>query len=148
MPLDATNLQQLLCKKLCNDVRVVCRPDGKLMLRTGFEFPDGDQFPIHLSETATSGVRLSDLGHTLMHLSHDHDIDSFLLGTRRQILETIINESGVGLDGGVFYIDSSLETIPDAIFRFGQALTRVYDLSLLSRSRVQSLFYDDLSNKH
>lgn len=147
MPLDATKLQQCLREHLCNEVRVVCRPDGKLMLRTGFEFPDGDRFPIHLSETATSGVRLSDLGHTLMHLSHDHDIDSFLLGTRRQILETIISESGISLDDGVFYIDSSLETIPDAIFRFGQALTRVYDLSLLSRSRVKSIFHEDLSNK-
>jgi len=146
MPLDETKLQQLLCERLCTDVRVVRRPDGKLMLRTGFEFPDGDRFPIHVSETATNGVRLSDLGHTLMHISYDHDIDSFFHGTRRQLLETIVSESGVSLDGGVFYVECSIESVPDAIFRFGQTLTRVYDLAFLSRSRVKSTFYDDLTN--
>ena len=146
MPFDTARLQQILCEKLCDDVQVVRRPDGKLMLRTGFEFPDGDRFPIHVLETATNGVRLSDLGHTLMHISYDHDIDSFLQGMRRQLLETILSESGVSLDGGVFYIESSVERLPDAIFRFGQTLTRVYDLSFLSRSRIKSTFYDDLAN--
>ena len=146
MPLDATKMKQSLCEQLCNDVQVVCRPDGRLMLHTRFEFPDGDRFPIHVSETSTNDVRLSDLGHTLMHISYDCDIDSFLLGDRRQLLETIARESGVCFDGGVFYVECSLETFPDAIFRFGQTLTRVYDLTLHSRFRVESTFYDDLKN--
>ena len=33
-----------------------------------------------------------------------------------------------------------------AIFRFGQALTRIHDLTFLSRSRVRSTFYDDLAD--
>ena len=133
MPLDATKMKQSLCEQLCNDVQVVCRPDGRLMLHTRFEFPDGDRFPIHVSETATNGVRLSDLGHTLMHISYDHDIDSFLLGTRRQLLEVIVSESGVSFDGGVFYVECSLEDIRDAVFRFGQTLTQVYNLAFPSR---------------
>ena len=36
--------------------------------------------------------------------------------------------------------------MPEAIFNFGQALTRVYDLTLLSRSNVGSTFYDDLAD--
>ena len=146
MPLDAIKLQQLLCEQLCHAIRVVRRPDGRLMLRTGFEFPDGDRFPIQVSETATNGIRLSDMGHTLMHISYGHDIDSFLLGTRRQLLEAIVSESCVSLDGGVFFVDCSLETLPDAIFRIGQTLTRVYDLTFLSQSRAESTFYDDLMN--
>lgn len=43
-------------------------------------------------------------------------------------------------------MDTSIERLPEAIFRFGQALTRVYDLTFLSRSRVQSTFYDDLAD--
>ena len=144
MPIDTARLQRFLCENLCEDVRIVRRPDGKVMLRTGFEFPDGDRFPIHVSETGTGGVRLSDLGHTLMHISYDHEIDSFLRGTRRRLLETIVSESGVDLDGGVFSIESSLERLPESIFRFGQTLTRVYDLAFLSRSRVRSTFDDDL----
>ena len=129
MPLDSTRLQQLLCENLCKEVRIVRRPDGKLMLRTGFQFPDGDRFPIHVSETATNGVRLSDLGHTLMRVSYDHDVDSFLQGARGRLLESIVNESGIGLDGGVLYVECSLESLPEAVFRFGQTVTRVYELA-------------------
>lgn len=132
MPLETTRLQQLLCENLCKEVRIVRRPGGKLMLRTGFQFPDGDRFPIHVSETATNGVRLSDLGHTLMRISYDHDLDSFLQDARGRLLETIVNESGIGFDGGVLYVECSLESLPEAIFRFGQTLTRVYELARLN----------------
>ena len=145
MALDAQALQRLLCERLCADVQVVTRPDGALMLRTHFEFPDGDRFPIHLSETGVGGVRLSDRGHTLMHISYDHDVDVFLDGTRGQMLERIVGEAGVDRDGGAFCLDTSLEGLPGAIFRFGQALTRIHDLTFLSRSRVKSTFYDDLA---
>lgn len=129
MPLETTRLQQLLCENLCKEVRIIRRPDGKLMLRTGFQFPDGDRFPIHVSETATNGVRLSDLGHTLMRISYDHDLDSFLRDARGRLLETIVNESDIGFDGGVLYVECSPEGLPDAVFRFGQTLTRVYELA-------------------
>ena len=145
MALDAQALQRLLCERLCADVQVVTRPDGALMLRTHFEFPDGDRFPIHLSETGVGGLRLSDRGHTLMHISYDHDVDVFVDGTRGQMLERIVGETGVDRDGGVFRLDTSMEGLPGAIFRFGQALTRIHDLTFLSRSRVRSTFYDDLA---
>ena len=77
--------------------QVVTRPDGALMLRTHFEFPDGDRFPIHLSETGIGGLRLSDRGHTLMHISYDHDVDVFLDGTRGRMLERIEGKSDVPL---------------------------------------------------
>ena len=145
MALDEAALRRLLCERLCADVRLTRRPDGALMLRTHFEFPDGDRFPIHVSEAGIGGIRLSDRGHTLMHISYDHDVDSFLEGARGQLLERIVDETGVEQDGGVFRLDTSLEGLPEAVFRFGQALTRIYDLTFLSRSRVKSTFYDDLT---
>ena len=41
-------------------------------------FPDEDGYPFHLAEAPSGGLRLSDCGHTLMHISYEHDIDSFL----------------------------------------------------------------------
>ena len=146
MTIDPDALQNLLCERLCEDVRVESRPDGALMLRTHFEFPDGDRYPIHLSEAAAGGLRLSDRGHTLMHISYEHDIDAFMDGTRGMLMETIMGESGLQWDGGAFCLDTSPERLPEAIFNFGQALTRVYDLTLLSRSNVGSTFYDDLAH--
>ncbi len=146
MTLDADALRNLLCERLCEDVGVDARPDGELMLRTHFTFPDGDGYPLHLSEAPSGGLRLSDHGHTLMHISYEHDIDSFLTGTRGMLLERIVGESGINQDGGVFSFDTPPERLPEAIFGFGQALTRIYDLTLLSRSNVGSTFYDDLAD--
>ena len=146
MTLDTAALQDLLCRRLCEDVRVDQRPDGALMLRTHFAFPDGDRYPIHLSQPASGGLRLSDRGHTLMHISYEHDIDAFMDGTRGMLMERIMSESDLQWDGGAFSLDTSPERLPEAIFNFGQALTRVYDLTLLSRSNVGSTFYDDLAD--
>ena len=146
MTLDTAALQDLLCKRLCEDVRVDRRPDGALMLRTHFAFPDGDRYPIHLSQAASGGLRLSDRGHTLMHISYEHDIDAYMDGTRGMLMERIMGESGLQWDGGAFSLDTSPERLPEAIFNFGQALTRIYDLTLLSRSNVGSTFYDDLAD--
>ena len=146
MNIDLDSLRNLLCERLCEDVRVERRPDGALMVRTRFEFPDGDGFPIHLSEAPAGGFRLSDCGHTLMHVSYEHDVDSFLDGTRGMLLERIMGESGLCWNGGAFCLDTAPERLPEAIFRFGQALTRVHDLTLFSRSNVGSTFYDDLAD--
>ena len=146
MTLDVDALRTLLCERLCEDVAVDARPDGELMLRTHFTFPDGDGYPFHLAEAASGGLRLSDHGHTLMHISYEHDIDAFLTGTRGMLLERIVGESGIHHDDGVFSVDTAPDRLPEAIFTFGQALTRVYDLTLLSRSNVGSTFYDDLAD--
>lgn len=147
MALDPIALERLLCERLCDEIGVVRRPDGALMLRTRFAFPDGDRYPIHLSELATGGLRLSDRGHTLMHISYEHDVDSFLDGGRGALLERIMGETGLRWDGdgGAFCLDTAPEDLSRAVIAFGQALTRVYDLTLLSRSSLSSTFYDDLA---
>lgn len=148
MVLNAEALQTLLCQRLCEDVQVQERPDGALMLHTNFQFPDGDRYPIHLCQPAAGGLRLSDRGHTLMHISYEHDIDAFLEGTRGIALERIISQAGLHWDGdsGALCLDTAPERLPEALFNFGQALTRVYDLTLLSRSNVVSTFDEDLNS--
>ena len=145
MAINPDDLQRRLCEQLCASVRVEPRPDGELMLEADFEFPDGDRYPIHLSE-APGGVRLSDKGDTLMRISYDHDIDAFLTGSRGLLIERILGEERVDQDEGVFYLDTSTDRLSDALFRYGRALTRIYDLTLHSRSRAASTFYEDLAD--
>lgn len=140
MSLDADDLGRRLREQLRREVAVVKRPDGVLMLRTGFEFPDGDRFAIRIEEAATGGVRLTDYGYTIMHLSYDHDVDAILKGARGVLLDQIVREGGVERDGAVFYLDTPVARLPGAIFRFGQVLTRIYELGLLSRSSNRSPF--------
>ncbi len=124
MTINREALQEILPQ----DVVVDQRPDGDLMLHTHFRFPDGDSFPLHISTGPTGGFRLSDRGHTLMRISYDHDVDAFLEGTRGALLERIVAESGLLQHQGAFCLDTTVERLPEALCRLGQAITRIYDL--------------------
>lgn len=146
MSLDPKALERLLCERLCREVGVDSQPDGSLRLRTHFAFPDGDRYPIWLSETPDGRLRLSDCGHTMMHIGYEHEVDNFLEGVRGKLLERVMTESGLDWEGGAFVLDTAPEQLSLSLFRFGQALTQIYDLTFLSRSRVESTFYDDLAD--
>ncbi len=146
MSLDAARLEAVLCDRLCTTVRLHKRDDGVLMLDTPFTFPDGDHFPMYLSESRTGGIVLSDRGHILMHISYEHDIDTLYDGVRASLREQIVLEHGIREDNGVFLVESSPDQLANSIFGFGQALTKIYDLTFLSRDRVVSTFYEDMKS--
>lgn len=135
MTLDRTKLEGLLCARLCAEVRIHQRSDDVLMMESPFMFPDGDRFPIYLSETAAGGVKLSDHGHTMMHVSYEHEADSFYEGARSELREQILRDCKIDEDNGVFSVETSPEHVVPALFRLGQGLTRIYDLTFLSRKR-------------
>ena len=149
MSLDANTLQKLLYQQFREVVMVHQRAEGELMVDTQFRFPDGDTFPIHLSECRDGDrrLRLSDEGDTFMRISYEHDVDSFFKGTRGVLLEHILTEGGVEWERGALTVRTSQERLTEAIFRFGQTLTRVYDLTLstcTSRPAAASTFYGNL----
>ena len=131
---DIDALQNLLRECPRRGVRVERRPDGALMLRTPFRYPDGDEYPVRLAEAKPAGWRLSDRGHTLMRLSYEHDVDSLMDGARGALVERIVAESGLHWQGGALCLDAAAEDLPTAVFRFGQALARVYDVASPPRS--------------
>lgn len=141
--------EKKLCTQLCANVSIIQRPNNKLMLKTPFHYPDGDHYPIYLEETGTGGVRISDGGHTLMHLSYENDIDKFFDGTRQILMSQIVAQDDIAYEErtGEFYTESRIEGLGEAVFRLGQAVTRIYDLTFLNRSHVASTFYDDLKEQ-
>ena len=138
MALDQAQLEKLLCERLCAEVRIHRRQDDVLMMESPFTFPDGDHFPIYLSESAGGGVKLSDRGHTLMHVSYEHEVDLFYEGARASLREQLVRECGIEEDEGIFSIETPPDQVAAALFRFGQALTKIHDLTFLSRERVSS----------
>lgn len=138
-----------LCQQLCANVKLRKRKNGMVMLETPFTFPDGDQYALYLAETATGGIRLSDGGTTLIQLSYETEPNKFFEGTRNVLFEQVVSEQGVSFDeqSGQFFVETTAQDLPQAVFRLGQAMTRIYDLTFLNRSRVVSTFYDDLKNQ-
>ncbi len=52
------------------------------------------------------------------------------------LMEQIEAETGLEQPDGEFHIDTSAEKLAETIFTFGQALIRIYDLTLLPRSNI------------
>lgn len=141
------DIKTTLCKTLCADVSIVERQDNLLHVSTPFSFSDGDSYSIYLSPLSTGGFRITDKGATMMHLSYENDIDKFREGTRGKIFDQILAEMDLSEDNGEFYIDSQADQLGASIFRFGQGVTRIHDLTFLNRLRVESTFYEDLREK-
>lgn len=144
MNFNIERLKETLCKSLCADVRLRETEQGYLEIVTPFTFSDGGAYQIYLEELPGGGLRLSDFGHTLMHLSYENDIGKFGEGTRGKLWDQVLAESGVGEQEGQLVLSTNLDALGTNILQFGQAITRLYDLTFLNRSRLPSTFYDDL----
>ena len=139
------DLQKKLCQQFCDDVELVERKDGILMISTPFSYPDGDYYSIYLEEISMGKFRISDRANTMMRLSYDTpDVEKYFTGNRGNLMSQILRENRIKEDNGDFYVDISIDEISKGIFRLGQALSQIYDLSYLNRDRPASSFYKDL----
>jgi hypothetical protein len=138
-------LENVLCTSLCGEVSLHLRKDGRISISTPFRFPDGDALLMIAEPTPTGGVRLSDFGHTLMHLSYSMDVDDLMKpGNRNDLFNKILADHGVGFKRGAIYVETVVTEIGQAVFNLSQALSQVFDISFLSRTRVSYTFYEDL----
>jgi hypothetical protein len=145
MELNIKYLENALCASLCGEVSLHLRKDGRISISTPFRFPDGDALLMIAEPTTTGGVRLSDFGHTLMHLSYSMDVDDLMKpGNRNDLFNKILIDHGVRFKHGAIYIETVVTEIGKAVFSLSQALSQVFDISFLSRTRVSSTFYEDL----
>ena len=134
MNLNIELLAEPLCKALCGEVRLRRTTQGFVQITTPFTFSDGDVFQLYLDEGSAGSVRLSDYGHTFMHLSYENDIGKFREGTRGRLFDQVLAESGVREEDGKLILETSIENLGGSVLRFGQAITRIYDLGSDLRS--------------
>ncbi len=147
MNLDIERLQKTLCSLMCAQVNLHQKNASLLAIETPFFFPDGDPYQIYIKEMPNGILRLSDMGHTMLHLSYDNDVSKFREGTRGKLFEQIKAETFLEEDNGEFYIETQIDNLGFNIFRLGQALTKINDLTFLNRARAESTFYEDLQEQ-
>ena len=144
MSIDCEQIRGALADSVRQSVLCVRRPDGVVMVDTPFRFPDGDRFPIYVDQDPDGAILLTDRGHTLMHISYEHDADRWFDGPRAPLREQVVRDFGLVERNGAFAIRSPLEDVGRSAMHLAQALTKIYDLTFLSRSRAVSSFYGDL----
>lgn len=139
---DITAIRKNLCNAFCEDVAVSVRGD---MVRVSIPLTarDGDAFTAYLTRTP-GGWRISDAANTMMRLSYDNDLSKLLSGPRVRLFETILAESGLSEDDGEIFLEVPADKLSRGLFSLGQGLSRIEDIALWSRNRVESTFYHDL----
>ena len=135
MSFDLNLLKDQLCHTLCGEVQIRTTRQGYLQILTPFTFTDGDTFQVYLREMPGGSVRLTDYGHTLMHLSYENDLAKFHEGTRGKLFEQVLANSGMKEEAGQLIYDTRVDRLGAGIIQFGQGLTRIHDLTYLSRAR-------------
>ncbi|MCD5972177.1 DUF1828 domain-containing protein [Pseudomonas quasicaspiana] len=142
MTIDISALQKLLCDTFCQDVRLNMS-EGRAVVALPMSARNGDQIMAYLSQT-TAGWRISDMGTTMMKLSYENELGKLFSGARAQLLQTILNESSLSEDDGELFIEVPGDALPRGLFTLGQGITRIEDIGLWTRTRIESTFHDDL----
>lgn len=143
---DLGQLQKHLCEVFCQDV-ALSEMEGHIVVPLPMTARDGDGITVFLDRSAGGGWRVSDMGITVMRLSYEHDISSIFRGTRGKLFQSIVAETGATERDGEIFLEVPADKLLQGIFSIGQAASRVGDLSLWTRSRTESTFFEDLRER-
>lgn len=122
------------------EIEVVAQGIDRYIVHTPFSFDDGDHYVILLKREGDRWY-LSDEGHTFMHLSYE--LPEFDKGTRRSVIDRLLSTPGVEEQDGEIRLPIPNDRYGDSLFSFLQVVTRITDVSFLSREKVKSTFLDD-----
>lgn len=142
--MDMQTLNQTVQNAIGRQVTVEQEGRERYIVTTPFLREDGDHFNIVLRGDETHPAwLLSDEGETLLHLSYWMDYSTLKKGARREVIERVLGQFGVENREGELRMEIDYADLSKAIFTFVQALTRINDVTYLSRETVRATFMDD-----
>jgi hypothetical protein len=131
-------------KTVCEQIELAPQGENRFLVKTPFRFEDGDHFIIALKKEGDGWV-LTDEANTIMHLSYWMDTDVLEEeGNRKEIIDNSLSLFSVENRDGELVKPVTNGRFGDALFNFIQALSKVTDVSFLTRERVRSTFMEDL----
>ena len=138
--MDRQDIERAFKDSVCEEVELASAGIDRYLVHVPFTFEDGDHYVVLLKRDNGQWV-LTDEGHTFMHVSYD--VPEFDRGTRRSIIDRVL--AGLGLEDqqGELRLQIPEERYGDALFSYLQAITRITDVSFLTRERVRTTFVED-----
>ncbi len=141
--MDTNVIKEEFRKRISEQIDLEPQGTDRFLVMTPFRFEDGDHFSITLKREGDGWI-LTDEASTIMHLSYWLDTDAIESGNRRLIVDNSLSAFAVENRDGELVLPVSENQFGDALFDFVQALTKVADVSFLSREVVRSTFMEDL----
>ena len=145
MNINQTQIENDLRESVSKQVALQSEGVNRYRVFTPFEFEDGDHYAIVLKKEKNNW-RFSDEAHTLMHMSYDMDILALKRGNRQKILTNILSNFEIVENGGELSLNVIEDNFGGALYNFIQALTKITDISYLSKEQVRSTFYEDFKS--
>jgi hypothetical protein len=144
MNTNTSELEAILRLSVGEQIEVIQEGADRYVVFTPFTYEDGDHFNIVLKEGRNNGNwEVTDEGATLLHLSYWMDYEAFRKGTRSKIIDRVISQFGLQNQHGELLLFASGRDIGHALFTFIQAITRILDITYLSREQARSTFLED-----
>jgi hypothetical protein len=144
--MNITSIKDDFKSRVCEQIDLEQEGEDRFLVVTPFRFEDGDHYVIVLKREGETWI-LTDEASTIMHLSYwmdDKSLEDGQVSNRRSIMDGALSSYSVQNRGGELIIPVAESRFGDALFNFLQALTKVHDISFLSRERVASTFMEDL----
>jgi hypothetical protein len=131
------NIERDFKSKVCESLRLEREGIDRYRVFTPFLLEDGDHLAIVLKRQADHWM-LTDEGHTFMHLTYDLDEKDLQRGNRQKIITNALSTFQVSDRDGELVLGIPDGRYGDALYSFIQALTKISDVTYLSRERVRS----------
>ncbi len=128
--------------KVCDAVSLDAKGLDRYEVMTPFMTDDGDHLVVVLKKVDEKWV-LSDEGHTYMYLSYRMDEKDYRSGNRGTIISDVLSHASVEDREGELVLPVPDDRFGDALYTFLQTLTKVTDISYLSREVIHSTFMED-----
>ena len=138
--MNTTDVERAFKESVCAEVELASSGLDRYIVHVPFTFDDGDHYVVLLKREDGQWV-LSDEGHTFMHLSYH--LPEFDRGTRRRVIDHVLARQGVEDAEGELRLRIPEDRYGDALFSYLQAITRITDVSFLTRERVRTTFLED-----
>jgi len=132
--------------RVCEQIDLEQEGEGRFLVATPFRFGDGDHYVIVLKQENGQWI-LTDEASTLMHISYwmdDKALESGAEGNRKEVMDSALSRYFVQNRDGELVLPVIESRFGDALFNFIQALSKVNDITFLSRELVRSTFMEDL----
>lgn len=140
MTSDTQKIEAAFRKSVCDEVHLVAEGVERYVVHVPFQFEDGDHYVVLLKRENNAWI-LSDEGHTFMHLSYF--VPDFNKGNRRSIIDGVLESFHIQDSEGELRLSVPNESFGDALFTYIQAITRIMDVTFLSKEIVRSTFAED-----
>ncbi len=141
------NILKSIRENISSEIEIISDGVDSYEVITPFYFDDGDMYTIRLEKSTFNNWYFTDEGNTFMRLSYEMDVNNLTKeGRRFEIVNSVVNSLDIQNSDGELISNVQNEEYGKSLYNLIQCITRINDISFLSRENVKSTFIEDFKS--